>query len=392
MKWRRSVGVALLLLAIILVVYWVRPASRSPAELFEDGIAALERNELSQTQQIIDRLQVIQTPEPYGKVLNAGLQLKTGQTSEALQTLTPEVAVGRLREPVLAWAGECYFMKRDLAQAEILLRTASAEFPENHQVARLLAAVYFDLGAMHPALNQLMKLKAAGVKDYRLYHMSGAIYLDFEQFDNAVKDLEIALQLSQPGARRDEIALELAQGYRRLLKFDDAIRTAQSVRPSAAQCAELALAQLGKGDLSAATQSIERGRGFRTDEPNFLRAEAQVLVEKNEFDQAIVRLKRLAVLEPQDFEVHYKLAAIYQRQDRMSDHRAALAKFERLTEIRREVTKLNQEANEKPYDVELRLKLADLCREMGRLDLEGDWRRAAAACQKIIKQQPRPEP
>lgn len=349
-------------------------------ELFAQGVTALMRGDILAGERIVQRLKGHSGATQYEQTLNGGLLLHSGRYREALIVLSPELATGKQREPVLVWAGECFVKLRDLARAELMLRAAAQEFPENQQAARLLAVIYFDLGAMHPALEQLKKLKRFDPQDYRPYHMAGTIYLDFEQFDEAVKDLRAALDRDPPLLTRDEIALDLSLGLRRLLRFDDALTIAQSVRPSARSHAEIALSQLGSGNLKGALSSVNDGQRFDADDPQLCRAEAQVLIEQKLFEPALLALRKLAKLEPQDFETQYKLASVLKELGRDQEHLAALNRFNELVALRTRLTELNDQANQKPYDADLRLELADVCRQLGRLDLEQDWRNAAAAC------------
>ena len=349
-------------------------------ELFAQGVAALMRGDIFAGERIVQRLKGHSGATPYQQALNGGLLLHSGRYQEALIVLSPELATGKQREAVLVWAGECFVKQRDLARAEIMLRTAAQEFPENQQAARLLAVIYYDLGAMHPALQQLKKLQQFDAPDYRPYHMSGTIYLDFEQFDNAIIDLRAALDREPPPLVRDAIALDLAVGLRRLLRFDEALSIANSVRPTARSHAEIALCQLGTGHLPEAIRSVQDGQRLAADDPQLCRAEAQVLIEQKLFEPALVTLRKLVKLEPHDFETQYKLASVLKELGRDQERIAALDRFNELVAMRTRLTELNDRANQRPYDADLRLELADLCRQLGRLDLEQDWRNAAAAC------------
>ncbi len=363
-------------------------------ELFAQGVASLMRGDVLAGERIRERLKSHSGVAHYEQTLDGGLLLHSGRYREALLKLSPELARGQQREPVLVWAGECFFKLRDLARAEIMLRAAAQEFPDNQHAVRLLAAIYFDLGAMHPALTQLKKLKQFDPQDFRPYHMAGTIYLDFEQFDDAVNDLRAALDRSPPPTTRDAIALDLALGLRRLLRFEDALSIASSVPPSARGYAEMALSQLGTGNLKDAIRSVKDGQRLDADAPQLCRAEAQVLIEQKLFEPALVALRKLAKLEPHDFETQYKLASVLKELGRDQEHVAALDRFNELVALRTRLTELNDQANQKPYDADLRLELADVCRELGRLDLEQDWRNAAAACREsaiLRSSQPKPQ-
>lgn len=374
----------LLLVIAISSGWWMSYLRRPTADdIFDRTVAALKRGDLVQAEKLTEYYQDLLSSAKYERPLRGGLLMQSGLHQQALRYLTPEDAVGKAREPVLVWAGECFFRNRDLARAEMLLRHAVAEFPLNLHAVRLLAAVYFDLGAMQPALAHLETIQTADPSDFRPFHTAGVIYLDFEQFDLAVTNLRTALEKNLPSKLRAEISLDLSHAYRRLLKFKDALALAESTDPSPRAFAEMALSQLGLGRFDEAEKNVIAGRRFETDDSMLLRAEALVMIEQRKLDDAKTALIKLTKLEPHEFDVYYKLANVYKQLGHESEHQQAIARFEELKAIRERVTILNQKANQLPYDSSIRNELADLCRKMERYDLERDWRNAASACKDL---------
>gem|GEM_PF-5943641 len=374
------------LLVVVTVSAWGMSYLMYPTadQVFDHVVSMLRQGDLVRAEKIAQEYQELLGSTEYERPLRGGLLVHAGLHQQALRYLTPEDAVGKARESVLVWAGECFFVSRDLARAEMLLRNAVAEFPSNLHAVRLLAAVYFDLGAMQLALAQLQTIQAFDPNDFRSFHTAGVIYLDFEQFDLAVANLETALERKPPPKLRAEISLDLSHAYRRLLKYNNALALSKSTNPSPRAFAEIALSQLGLGQLDDAEKSVIAGRRFESSDPMLLRAEALVLIEQRKFDDASIVLMKLTELEPHEFDVYYKLANVYRQLGRDSEHQQALARFEELKLIRERVAVLNHKANQLPYDADIRHELADLCHQMGRFDLEHDWRNAAAACKDLM--------
>lgn len=373
---------AILLALIVAGLIYVAPRPTAD-EVFKRGVTALLRHDIVEAERVAQQLRHTPNAEQLERVLNGGILAQTGMFREALSELDAEVTAGTQREFALLWIAESYYGLKDLARAEIVLRSVLKEFPNNEQAVRIIAAVYYDLGAMHPALEQLEKLKKSDPQDFGSYHMAGAIYLDFEQFDEAIVNLQAALDRDPPANKRNEIALDLAVANRKLLKYQEALKVLESASPSVKKLAEQALCELGLGNTGNAKSHIEEAKSHRQESPDLFRAEAQLMIEQGQFEGALVVLQKLGVMEPHDFEVPYKMASVYQQLKRPMEHAAALNQFEIKQSLRRRLTELNQRANQNPYDVETRLELADTCRQLGRSDLEMIWRDAAKACRNI---------
>ncbi len=376
-----NVGLVLALIAAVVIYFAPQPTAR---DVFEQGVAAILRHDHEKAERLAQQLRSLPNSETLERVLNGGILAQSGYFREALTELEPTAAKGGLhREYALLWIGESYYGLRDLARSEIVLRTALIEFPNNKEVIRINAAVYYDLGAMYPALTQLEKLKKLTPLDSRPYHMAGAIYLDFEQFDEAVANLKAALDRNPTQTQREEIILDLAVSLRKLLRYQEALANLDCVSSSAKRFAEQALCHLGLGNISDAAACIESARTLQEQSPDLYRAESQLMIEKKQFGDAIIVLEKLAAAEPHDFEVHYKMASVYKQLNLPDDQAEAIKKFESKQSLRSRLTELNQLANQNPYDADLRLQLADTCKQLGRSDLEKIWFEAADACRDI---------
>ena len=67
---------------------------------------------------------------------------------------------------------------------------------------------------------------------------------------------------------------------------------------------------------------------------------------------------------------------------RTGDATRTLARVEELRADLDRITALSREAMEKPWDADVRVRLAELCDRMGKPELAAMWRNAAAACRR----------
>lgn len=366
------VGVAAALLTL-----WFRQPSAST--LFQQGVTALSQGKIVLAEQLQASLLKDPAAESFARALKGGVLTNSSRYAQALEVLDPSLAAGELREPVLVWVGECFVGLKLLGQAEACLRDAVVEFPNNEHAVRLLAIVYHDLGAMHPALKQLEQLEKLAPQDYRVPRMAGSIYLDFEQYESAVTQLRRALDLNPPNEVRTEIVVELARAFRKQLKYAEALEALQLIEPTVESLGEMALNQMGQGDLKAAAESLRTGKRLSRPSPQLVEAEAQLLFEQKQFPAAVVALRRLLAMQPHDHTAQYKIALALREAGSETESLAAMQRFEEMSALRTKLTELNDKANSNPYDEAVRSELAEVCDKLGRHDLAQDWRDAARA-------------
>lgn len=232
---------------------------------------------------------------------------------------------------------------------------------------------------MQPALQQLEQLGKLAPNDYRVPRMCGSIYLDFEQYDACVNHLRHALQLNPPSEVRTEIVVEMARALRKQLKHAEALNELYLIDPTAESLGEIALNQIGQGDLKGAAESLQRGKQAGRVSPQLLEAESEILYEKKQYGPALTVLRRLLAAQPHDHGIQYKIALALKETGATDDATAAMKRFEEMTTLRKQLTELNDKANANPYDEAIRLQLAEVCDKLGRKDLAQGWRDAAKA-------------
>lgn len=363
------------------VVIW-RPLQPTVEQQFQDAVVAVERGEIAKAREIHKRLTQRGALDE-ARVLQGGILTRMSEWQAALGFLEASLAHGHLRRPLLMWAGQCLLGIHDLGRAEFVLRLLVNECPEESKAIRMLAVTYYDLGAMHPALDCLKQLQKLESDDYRPHHLSGVIYLDFEQFAEAINALTEALARQPPEAKRAEISEDLALAHIKLLQFSKALNRLESLPDSPRGLALQALCHLAEGNEADAKISVSLGKKLLASsggtEPSLLKAESQLLGHQGKHEEALAVLQRLAALEPHNLESHHEISLVLGRLGRTVEQAAAITKTEKIRELRKELTELSNRANASPYDFEVRIQLAGVCEELGLDGLALSWRQAAQA-------------
>jgi predicted Zn-dependent protease len=180
------------------------------------------------------------------------------------------------------------------------------------------------------------------------------------------------------------VRLELAEVLVKQMKFPEALEALQgSEDTSLAEDRVLAVqgeCLRGQGNTAQAGGLLDRTLAKFPASVPLLVLRAKLHLETGEPQAAIALLERALTIQPNDYSSHFQLAQAYQHLGRA---REAAEHRRRSGEIKADLetlVRLNEDANQKPWDAALRNRLADLCQKLG-LKPEADmWRRAAQVC------------
>jgi predicted Zn-dependent protease len=103
-------------------------------------------------------------------------------------------------------------------------------------------------------------------------------------------------------------------------------------------------------------------------------------LETKEPAAAVPLLERALALDAHDYASRYQLAQAYKALGKPAEAEAQLRLLERTQKDILELSRLNQQATQSPWDASLRRRLADLCDKLGKPHEAEMWRQAAAAC------------
>jgi hypothetical protein len=83
---------------------------------------------------------------------------------------------------------------------------------------------------------------------------------------------------------------------------------------------------------------------------------------------------------PHDYRAHFLLSQAYGGAHRPDDAKREVKRAEELRKTLDQITALSRQAMERPWDADIRLKLAELSDRLGMSEVAQTWRTAAAAC------------
>jgi tetratricopeptide (TPR) repeat protein len=358
------------------VVWWAGPWSRSTNALATEARAAAAAGDHDLAEHLANELDARRRPD-LGRLPRAESLLARGRAAEALRALGDANAPGPTRPDALILAGRALLELRRPEDAAGAFATARDERPDSADAHRGLAAVYYDQGALLRAVEHLKEVARLVPGDGRPHRMIAHVYRDLDDRAAAVDAYREALGRSLPEAAAAEARSELAEVLVRQGEFAAALDVIASGTVTPAGAAARAEALLGLGRAAEATAAADAALARQSRNTALLRVRGRLHLEAGEFAAAAGRLEAAVAAAPAEMSSRHLLAQAYERLDRRDDAAAQRRKVQELQDAEQELTRLNREANDRPWDAAVRERMAAVCERIGRDDLAAMWRRAA---------------
>lgn len=395
-KWV-ALTLGLLVLAGAAGGAWWWHASRGPERQFQRGLTALQRGEPEEALRVADVLDEdgasAHAALLRAEVLFAQARPFLGSEDKSAAVPVMRAALREIRtaneEPSLqvdaaVIAGQCLFYLGNLHAAEGALRYVLSERPDQIDVHRALAALYYDLGANVSAVEHLREVARLDPNDGQPHRLMGLIHKFMDKFPEAAAHYEDALRRYLPGRKWEEAQVELAEVEIRLSRFDRALAALDRLdREAAAQeVATILRAEAIAGDAPPARAQAVLDEALRRypRAARLLQLQAELLTRQGNPEKAVLSLEKAVQLAPRDATARYKLGQLYRRLGRAADAKEQDRLMEETRQMLVKVNALTHRASTEPWDPRVRRELADLFRQMGPPELEKMWRKAADAC------------
>jgi tetratricopeptide (TPR) repeat protein len=366
--------------------WWVHVTR--PEYRWQRGREALRQRDWFAVEDIAQRLEAAGAADR-ARVLRGESLFRQQRYVDAVTELNKVRDEGALRLQAAAIQGQCFLRLNLLGEAEGTLTFVVDQQPDHVDAHRGLAVLHYDLGNLTRAVQHLESVARLDARDGRPHRQIGFIYKDLQKHAEAIAAYHEALRRDLTATVRQEARLELAETLVQQLDYQAALQVLddpEAARPEGI----LALGLRGEclWGLSRAEEArplLDQALARYPAAGRLLRLRGRIHLTDRHPDQAAALLEKAVALDPHDHVSRYHLALAYTQLDRSVD---AVAQQERVQEIRNRLallTQLSKEAMDKPWDAEVRRRLAEVCEQLGRADLAAMWRRAAAACPPPLK-------
>lgn len=312
-------------------------------------------------------------------LLRGAILVKKGYYYPGLDELEKIQAEPRTRERALLLRGEAWYALGRHVQAQQVLKTVLEQNPNAIDAHRWLAASYYDMGAITDALVHLQRVAELDLSDQRPLRLVGLIYKDFERYEDAVPAYQESLRRKEDQPGWAQVRQELAACLIKMRRHREALESLEKCAQAPAVLVLQSECFHALNETEKAKDCLDRALGGDPANLDALVLLGSIALEESRHEDAIAFLQRAATSHPKDYMAHFKLAQAYAQASRLDDAAREQKTADYLRDVRKVFADLHQVAWDNPEDAQVRLRLAQLARELDRLDLEEVWLKAAAA-------------
>lgn len=384
----RFLRYVLVSLAAVLVlagvgVWWYRVTR--PDHLLRRAQDALRQGDRDQAEALLLRLEEAGHKE-HACLLSADLLARTRQYDRALRELAQMgdgTEIG-LRVQAADLAGWCLLHLGNMGDAARHLSFVLEHQPNHLRAHQGLADIFYHLGALGQAATHFEAAARLDPNDGRPCQFLGYIHKDLDQKDEAIQAYQEALRRDLAPKAAAGVRQELAELLVSRGGYAEAEQVLDACDPRAAEepvlLALRAECLWGLGRREEARALLDRVLPSHPQSGELLRGRAKMHLAADEFAAAAALLERAVALDRHDLVGRHHLAQAYEALGRRADAAEQRRLHEQTTNHLDELTRLNREATQNPWDAAVRRRLAELCQQLGKTDLAAMWLEAAGAC------------
>lgn len=353
-----------------------------PAYRLRQGQEALHQGRPDIADRLAERLEA-DGDYDQARLLRGEALLQEHQFARAVQEFNRIQDRGDLYIEASAIYGIAFLSVKRLFEAEKLLRYVVSERPDHLEAQRGLASIYFDQGALTLAVRHAKECARLEPQKGYPFRFMGVIFKDLGQYAAARDAFEKALQRQLSDEERSDVQQELAEvvvqlkDYPKGLAILEACPPAVTDKPKMLACRAECLWGLDRGAEGKAL--LDTALQKHPQSPDLLRLRAKLYLNENEPDKAAALLERALQVDRHDPQSRYDLVQAYQMLGRRADAAEQQRLLKQTQDYLAELTSLNHEIAERPWDAAVRTRLAEVCDKLDKPDLAAMWRQAAAA-------------
>ncbi|MFN0018366.1 MAG: tetratricopeptide repeat protein [Pirellulaceae bacterium] len=321
------------------------PAMREPVELLTVGLDVVERKELPRSLQVLNRL----------------------------------ANYRKLRLRVLTMRAEALYLTADFKAAERDYQEVLSLSPRNVVAHRGLQAIYFDLADYRQMERHALEVAEIDPTDYRPHRHLGFLRREAENWIGAIADYKESLRRSPHQPSREEVLLELADCYIHDLKYQDALETLATARPSAQKAFLESQCKFATKKVLEARKLLDESLKTSPSHAPSLMLRADIALVENEVSEARGFLQRAVTATPFDNSAQLKYSTVLLRLGEKEAAKKAGDRAKELLDLNVRFSELNGQASQRPADIAVRRELASLAGQLGREEDATRWNRVADA-------------
>jgi tetratricopeptide (TPR) repeat protein len=353
-----------------------------PDYRLRQGQEALRQGRPDKAERLAQRLEADGYAD-HARLLRGEALLRERRFALAIAAFNQIQDQGELRVEASAIYGLAFLSVKRSWEAERLLRYVVSRQPDHLEAQRGLAAIYFDQGALRLAVQHAQE--CARLEPHRgyPYRFLGVIFKDLGKYAEAQAAYQQALERELPAEQVREVQEGLVEVLVLQKQYAEVLAMLQEgvtwVKANPRMLAARAECLWGLDHGAQAKTLLDSALVEHPDSPELLRLRAKLHLSANEPQSAATLLERALRLDRHDHLSRYQLVQAYQMLGRSADAAEQQRLLEQTQGYLAELTQLNAEITERPWDGAVRTRMAEICDKLDKPDLAAMWRQAAAA-------------
>lgn len=351
----------------------------SPADLYRAGRAAVLKKDWESATAAADQLQHLPAWKAHAGLLRGFVARGRGQLNEALLLFSAANQNAATRSEAYFQAGSICYQQQQYAQATLLLRQVLEWQPDHADALRLLAASWYDIGAMEKAIQTLREVARIAPADYRPVYMQATILRDFERFeDAALAFVEAAEKAPLDSNVAREIHAEWGDCLIQLRRWEQALTVLRKAGDWPDVLALQAQAMFSLRRFEEADSLASQALAKDPTQPAAALIAAAACERRNQIDQGIQLLSTCLQKHPFDLRLHNRMAELLASLNRTAEAEQFRKQAAEIAALRARLSAAQQELVRDTASVEKRLAIATIAEQLGDLKTAEQWLLAAA--------------
>ncbi|MFO0999768.1 MAG: tetratricopeptide repeat protein [Planctomycetaceae bacterium] len=377
MRIRRKALIALTLTAAATVGGYLW-GQTDPNVVYLKGLRAVELGQWAAVLENSDELDRFPDFASHRALLRAFELKSKGQLVNALVEFSKAQSHPATREESYFQGGSICYQLKQYGDCIRLFRQVLVWNPEHLEAHKLLAASYYDIGAMGMAVDSLTNVSRLKPEDFRPHYMQGTIYFEAERFADAHEAFEIAASLAPLNSTvADEVRAKWGECLIRLRRYEDALHAMEPARPWPAILTHRAQACFSLRQFAEAKGFAEEALTRNPLNPEAAIVVAQIHEREGHPESGVSLLQKCLAVHPMNLTLHQKLGELLAGIGRINESLAHRTRAGEIADLRQQFSLAHQNAATDASNPDLRLKLADLAEKLGETELAHGWYLAA---------------
>lgn len=354
------------------------PGSPAPAELYKTGKAAALNADWKTASAVADQLQKLPEWEAHAGLLRGFIARGRGQLKEALLLFSLANSNPATRTEAYFHAGSILHQQQQFKQSILLLRQVLDWQPDHLDALRLLAASWYDIGAMEKAIQTLREVARLAPADYRPVYMQASILQDFERWEDAsLAFAEAAAKAPAGSPVSAEIHAAWGDCLTQLRRWEQALSVLENAGdwPTVLALKAQAMYSLRRFDEAARLAQLALAKD--PTQPDATLVAAATLERQNNATQGLQILSNCLQKHPYDLRLHHRTADLLAALERPADAEHYRRQAGEIAALRNRFSTAQQTLVQDTTTVEKRLEVAALAEQLGELQTAERWLRAA---------------